>query len=177
MYRSNVLVLTYVMALEATACGATSRSSQDLPTASDSGSVNGTTTSTGNPSAGTTGVSVGGSGNTGGSGGASTELLRACPDAGLLRCGSRLIATFSEGGAGGSSTCELDVDAASATQPLVAVDCELVPRFEAAQDGSDVENWTWESDSATLTFKGDWCERLQDGYERIDLFQTFDIPC
>ena len=75
--------------------------------------------------------------------------------------------------AGGSSSCEFELENTGNTQPKVAVDCDIVERFTVAEDSSGdvVENWVWDAPEGTLTFQGKSCENLQDGYQRIYFFE------
>lgn len=173
--RCNVLAIGCLLAALSTACGRSKKRSDD-----GSGASTGTDTE-GESSATGTGTGDGGSaGAVGGSGDLTAEFFEACPDTTLLRCGNRLVASFGAGGASQTSSCEFQLDATLfSSEPLVVVDCEAVPRFEATLNGAAGEgagaNWAYEL--GILTFQGEWCERLQEGFQRIDVFQTFAGPC
>ena len=59
--------------------------------------------------------------------------------------------------------CDIQLDQVPNTQPELAIDCQVVSRFDG-----DVENWTWNGDQIQLN--GDLCDSIQtDGAERVDV--------
>lgn len=73
------------------------------------------------------------------------------------------------------TSCELQFDDAPVEQPYVAVDCEIVPRFEdtsgqagAGNDG-ETENWSWDGQTGTVTLQGSTCDMVSEGVQRVDV--------
>jgi len=79
------------------------------------------------------------------------------------------------------TSCEIQLDDAPLEQPAVAIDCDPVPRFSdggeaGAGNSGEVENWTWDGPSGTLTLRGDVCDTVSAGVDRVDvLFNCPDI--
>jgi hypothetical protein len=125
-------------------------------------------------------VTVGGSSNSGGgAGGGSGERGylfwdEACPELseqlGGLReeCGT--IAVHHGGEASDDCTVDASFDFGDA-EPMVAIDCELLPEVPLGQAGASSTGWGWVSndEERRVVLVGEACESIQAGVERVDV--------
>lgn len=111
----------------------------------------------------------------GGSGGTTGEFFDTCPNLlEQLQCGELSLEQASEHGRVEEDLCKalLENPTEDSVAPIVMVNCELVDQFMSAQAGApgrqEVENWTWDPSTNTVTFNGKWCDEIEAGVERID---------